>query len=192
MNAADEGKHEGSNVRREIEQTRFTSLTDEWGTPLDKFRDWDAEFNFTLDPCGNKTRPLKGNIETWEKADDGLKRDWMGHRVFVNPPYSEMKAWVAKCYAERNNAELIVLLIFARTDTKYFHEWIYHIAELRFLKGRLKFFPIGSPEGFQQRAATFPSMLCIYKWSTQLSKVTQSSDRTPANNNNNENNKGGK
>jgi site-specific DNA-methyltransferase (adenine-specific) len=48
------------------------------------------------------------------------------------------------------------MLIPARTDTKYFHEYIYNKAEIRFLKGRLKF-------GGHSNSAPFPSMVVIYK-----------------------------
>ena len=50
----------------------------------------------------------------------------------------------------------IVMLIPARTDTRYFHDYIYHKAEIRFIKGRLKF-------GDGKAPAPFPSMLVIYK-----------------------------
>lgn len=75
--------------------------------------------------------------------------------MFCNPPYGrEVKDWVKKC--AESDAELVVLLIFARTDTKYFHEYIYGKAELRFIKGRLKF-------GNCKNSAPFPSMLCIFR-----------------------------
>lgn len=150
------------NKRREIVPSRFSSLTDEWGTPLDKFREWDFRFHFTLDPCGTKQRILKEDMITWTKQDNGLPRSWAGHRVFVNPPFSEITTWAQKCYAESGRALLIALLIPVRTDTKYFHEFIYHHADLEFLKGRLQYYPIGLPKGFKEQHPSFASMLCIY------------------------------
>lgn len=50
----------------------------------------------------------------------------------------------------------VVMLIPARTDTKYFHEYIYKRHEVRFVKGRLKF-------GAGKCGAPFPSMLVIMK-----------------------------
>lgn len=80
-----------------------------------------------------------------------------GYRVFCNPPYGrELHKWVEKAYKEKDRAELIVMLIPARTDTKYFHEYIYHKAEIRFIRGRLKF-------GNAINGAPFPSMLVIFK-----------------------------
>lgn len=80
-----------------------------------------------------------------------------GYRVFCNPPYGrEIGKWVKKCYEEsQKDNTIVVMLIPARTDTKYFHDYIYHKAELRFIKGRLKF---GDGIG----SAPFPSMVVIF------------------------------
>lgn len=76
--------------------------------------------------------------------------------VFCNPPYGrELPKWVRKCYEESRHAD-VVMLIPARTDTRWFHDYIYNIAEIRFIKGRLKFNDGASP-------APFPSMIVIYK-----------------------------
>lgn len=80
-----------------------------------------------------------------------------GCRCFCNPPYSQIGDWVKKAYNEsRQPGTLIVLLIPARTDTRYFQEYIYHRAEIRFIKGRLKF-------GNSKNSAPFPSMIVIYR-----------------------------
>ena len=77
--------------------------------------------------------------------------------MFCNPPYSNIAAWVEKCYREgcKDNTT-VVLLIPARTDTKYFHNFIHQRAEIRFIKGRLKF---GDGKG----TAPFPSMIVIFR-----------------------------
>lgn len=78
--------------------------------------------------------------------------------MFCNPPYSRIKEWVKKAYDESSDpTTLIVLLVPARTDTRYFHDYIYGKAELRFVKGRLKF-------GDSKNSAPFPSMVCVYNW----------------------------
>ena len=87
-----------------------------------------------------------------------LKEDWGGHTVFVNPPYGRaIKDWVKKCYEESLKPNTrIVMLIPARTDTIYFHKYIYDIAkEIRFIKGRLKF-------GGCRYSAPFPSMIVVF------------------------------
>ena len=80
-----------------------------------------------------------------------------GDRVFCNPPYSEVGKWVEKCYREgTKDNTLVVLLIPSRTDTKYFHDFIYQRAEIRFIRGRLKF-------GESSNYAPFPSMVAIFR-----------------------------
>lgn len=80
-----------------------------------------------------------------------------GYRVFCNPPYSNIAAWVEKSFREtRNDKTLVVLLIPSRTDTRYFHDFIYQRAEIRFIKGRLKF-------GESKNSAPFPSMIVIFR-----------------------------
>ena len=80
-----------------------------------------------------------------------------GYRVFCNPPYSNIAEWVKKCYEEsKKDGTLVVMLIPARTDTKYFHDYILHRAEVRFIKGRLKF-------GDSKNSAPFPSMIVIFR-----------------------------
>jgi hypothetical protein len=81
-----------------------------------------------------------------------------GERVFCNPPYGrEIGKWVQKSFEEsKKKNTLVVMLIPARTDTKYFHDYIYGKAEIRFIRGRLKF-------GNAKTAAPFPSMVVIFR-----------------------------
>lgn len=81
-----------------------------------------------------------------------------GHITFCNPPYGrKLYDWVKKCYDESKKPDTkVVMLIPARTDTRYFHEFIYHKAkEIRFIRGRLKF-------GGSKNSAPFPSMVVIF------------------------------
>lgn len=133
----------------------FSSKTDQWATPIDFFKKLDDEFHFTLDPCADERNHKCEKYFT--KEDDGLSKNWGGYRVFCNPPYGkEIGKWVKKCYEEsQKDNTIVVMLIPARTDTKYFHDYIYHKAELRFIRGRLKF---GDGTG----SAPFPSMVVIF------------------------------
>lgn len=138
------------------------ALTVEWGTPQDLFEALDAEVGgFTLDPCANRDNHKCDHYYT--KEDDGLTQDWAGETVFVNPPYGRQIAdWVKKCHDEwkKHNID-IVMLIPARTDTKYFHDYIYHKADLKFLKGRIAFET--NVPGVNQLRAPFPSMLVYFR-----------------------------
>lgn len=139
-------------------KTMLSSEKMDWETPQDFFNELNKEFKFTLDPCASKENAKCERYFT--EKENGLIQNWKDERCFVNPPYgSEIKNWVEKCYNERNNTKLIVMLVPARTDTIYFHKYIYNKAEIRFIKGRLKF--VRKQEG--SGSAPFPSMLVIYK-----------------------------
>lgn len=134
----------------------FSSETDLWATPQEFFDNLNIEFNFTLDPCATSDNAKCNKYYT--VAENGLEQNWQGEKVFCNPPYGrDIKDWVKKCYEEslKPNTE-VVMLIPSRTDTTYFHKFIYHKAkEIRFVKGRLKF-------GNSNNSAPFPSMVVVY------------------------------
>lgn len=134
----------------------FSSATDVWATPQNLFDELNAEFNFNLDPCALPDNAKCARYFTPEI--NGLAQCWGGATVFCNPPYGrQIYDWVKKCYQEsRKPGTTVVMLIPARTDTRYFHDFIYHKArEIRFIKGRLKF-------GNAKNAAPFPSMIVIF------------------------------
>ena len=134
----------------------FSSKTDMWSTPQKFYDKLNDEFNFTLDPCATEDNAKCDNFFTAD--DDGLKQDWSGNIVFCNPPYGRViKDWVKKSYEESlKNNTTVVMLIPSRTDTIYFHDFIYGKAEIRFIKGRLKF-------GDAKNSAPFPSIVVIYR-----------------------------
>jgi site-specific DNA-methyltransferase (adenine-specific) len=132
----------------------FSSKTDNWSTPQDFFDLLNEEFHFTLDPCADDLNHKCAKYYT--KESNGLAQSWAGETVFCNPPYGrELPKWVKKCHDEAEHAT-VVMLIPARTDTRAFHEFIYGKAEIRFIRGRLKF-------GGSKNSAPFPSMLVIYQ-----------------------------
>ena len=139
-----------------INKGLFSSNTNEWATPVAFYEELNKEFNFTLDPCATDANHKCNKYFT--KEIDGLAQSWAGEVVFCNPPYGrEIGNWVKKCYEEHiKHGITIVMLIPARTDTTYFHSYIYNYAEIRFIKGRLKF-----NDGKQ--GAPFPSMVVIYR-----------------------------
>lgn len=135
----------------------FSSRTDQWATPQDFFDALDAEFHFTLDPCC--THENAKCAKHYTKEDNGLALSWANETVFCNPPYGrELPKWVRKCYDESERAT-VVMLIPARTDTKWFHDYIYGKAEIRFVRGRLKF-------GNSKNSAPFPSMVVVFRRQT--------------------------
>lgn len=128
----------------------------EWATPTLTYTVLEAEFQFNLDPCATDTNHKCPDYYT--KEDDGLSKDWGGRRVFCNPPYGRAIAdWVKKCSDEaKKPGTLVVALLPARTDTAWFHDYIYGKArEIRFLRGRLHF-------NDAKTAAPFPSMIVVF------------------------------
>ncbi|MBR8661146.1 adenine methyltransferase [Brevibacillus sp. NL20B1] len=133
----------------------FSSATDLWPTPQDFFDELNREFHFTLDPCATHDNAKCSTYFT--KEDDGLVQEWAPHTVFMNPPYGrEIKRWMQKAYEESLKGATVVCLVPARTDTAWFHDYVYGKAEIRFVRGRLKF-------GNAQNSAPFPSMIVIYR-----------------------------
>jgi len=147
------------------QKTLFSKQSDEWSTPLTLFKKLDEEFHFKTDPCTTKDNPLGCEV-FYTKEIDGLKEHWFGN-TFINPPYSKIGEWVRAArlrqtdfydYYKPKHVGTIVMLIPARTDTRWFHEYIYKKpdVEIRFIKGRLKF-------GNSKNSAPFPSMIVIFR-----------------------------
>ena len=132
----------------------WSSASSEWETPQDLFDELDRIFHFDLDPCAT---PTNAKCELFfTKEDDGLRQNWGGHRVFMNPPYGhQIKKWVRKAYLESLKPNTVVVcLLPARTDTQWFHEYCAK-GKVWFIKGRLKF-------GGSKNSAPFPSMVVIF------------------------------
>lgn len=130
----------------------FSSKKQDWETPQWLFDELNKEFHFTVDVASN-THNHKCKRYFIEN-ENGLVQDWSKEIVWCNPPYDrEISNWVKKA-SESNTT--VVMLLPARTDTKWFHKYIYNKAEVRFLKGRLKF-------GESKNSAPFPSMIVIFK-----------------------------
>jgi hypothetical protein len=129
-------------------------LKDEWLTPPEIIR---SLGEFDLDPCSPINRPWSTAEKHFTIEDDGLNRSWNG-RVWCNPPYGlEAAKWLKKL-SDHNNG---IALIFARTETKMFFEWVWRKASaVLFLEGRLYFHHV---TGERARAnAGAPSVLIAY------------------------------
>jgi site-specific DNA-methyltransferase (adenine-specific) len=140
----------------------FSSKSDEWTTPKDFYDKLDKEYKFVFDLACSKDNCKTRDGFTIE--DDAIEQDWYnitldtkGGWLWLNPPYSKCKEFVDKSYSEMLLGAKIVMLIPSRTDTKWFHEFIYNKegVRIKFIKGRLKF-------GDSKNSAPFPSMLVIF------------------------------
>lgn len=125
-----------------------------WGTPPALFAALHREFDFTVDAAASCTNALLDRF--WDELTDGLAQPWAGERVWCNPPYGRgIGAWTAK--AAQREASLTVLLVPSRTDTAWWQDHVIGAgAEVRFLRGRLRF--VGS-----HHSAPFASALLVYR-----------------------------
>jgi phage N-6-adenine-methyltransferase len=130
-----------------------SSVTHEWSTPQATFDGLNAEFGFTLDVASTHENAKCDSHYT--KADDGLSQPWQGV-VWCNPPYGrEIALWCQKAVEARRQGTTVVMLVPARTDTRWWHEYISG-NEVRFIRGRLKF-------GGAKNNAPFPSAVVVFR-----------------------------
>lgn len=135
----------------------FSSKSDEWETPQSLFDRLNKIFCFELDAAASDTNHKCEKYYT--KEQNALNLPWGGYRTWCNPPYGrQIGDWVKKASETvEDNESCVVMLIPARTDTKWFHEYIAFNprAHVIFLKGRLKF-------GNSTNSAPFPSMIVVF------------------------------
>ena len=137
-----------------ISEALYSSKTDMWETPQDLFDNLDREFHFDLDVCATQENAKCKRYYTPEQ--DGLSQPWDG-TCWCNPPYGrDIGQWVRRALFASVGGATVVMLLPARTDTKWFHDYIYKRAEIRFVKGRLKF-------GNSKNSAPFPSMIVVFR-----------------------------
>lgn len=129
------------------------SLKGVWVTPWDFFNKLNEEFALEVDVAASVENTRLP--EYFDEQSDGLSGDWTNRRCWMNPPYGRsIGKWVKK--AATSGAEVCVCLLPARTDTRWFHDYIYGKAEIRFIKGRIKF-------SGMKGSGKFPSMVVIFR-----------------------------
>ena len=135
--------NEGFNVQ--------TAQSDEWETPPWLFKALDAEFGFTFDAAATEKNALCANYFTGDQDND---LPWHG-RVFCNPPYSNIEAFVSRALRHPN---LSVLLLPVRTDSDWFHalQRDPRVA-IRYFRKRIQFCFDGKPAG----SPRFASMIAV-------------------------------
>lgn len=133
----------------------FASKSVEHSTPQDLFDNLNKEFGFTLDVCATN---LNAKCLTYfTREDDGLSRGWGVETCWMNPPYGrEIGKWVEKAYRASLHGATVVCLLPARTDTRWWHDFVNDNAEVRFIRGRLRF-------GNAKNSAPFPSVIAVFR-----------------------------
>lgn len=130
-----------------------------WSTPQDLFDQLNYIHKFTLDVCALPENAKCARFFT--PTDDGLKQNWSDHVCWMNPPYGrEISNWVQKAYYStfmdwQHKGAKVVCLLPARTDTRWWHDYVIPYGKIQFLRGRLKF-------GGHKNSAPFPSAIVIF------------------------------
>lgn len=138
---------------------RYNGRGRHWETPPELFAELDREFRFTLDPCA--TAGTAKCPKYFTEDDDGLSQSWAGHRVFMNPPYGrEIYGWTRKAREESEGGVLVVGLLPASCDLKWWHEDVSGGgAEVRFIRGRVRFLT-GGP---YRASGFFASVVVVWR-----------------------------
>lgn len=139
----------------------FTSNKQDWETPATFFNNLNEKYHFKWDLAASEDNAKCSNY--FAQEDNSLDKNWgkLDGNLFINPPYGrKLKLWVKKASETHlKNGQYLVMLIPSRTDTSYWHDYIFNHAEIHFLRGRLKF----EINGVGGDPAPFPSALVIYK-----------------------------
>lgn len=138
---------------------------DEWLTPPELIKNLGE---FDLDPCAPIDRPWETAKKHFTLKENGLIQKWEG-RVWLNPPYGlEAKKWLEKLCHHGNG----IALIFARTETNMFFDWVWDTATSAiFIKGRLYFHYVSGKRANANAGA--PSALVAY--GHECSKILKAS-----------------
>jgi site-specific DNA-methyltransferase (adenine-specific) len=139
-----------------MDKALFLSGNTDWETPPELFKRFDEKYHFNIDVCATALNTKCRRYFTPEQ--DGLTQPWLG-TCWMNPPYGRgIEPWIKKAYESAEAGATVVAILPARTDTAWFHQYIYGKAEIEFLKGRVRFI-MGGKTG----PAPFPSMIVVWK-----------------------------
>ena len=156
----DLGNREDSKNPSMNRATHHKYFSVEWETPPEVFDPLNAEFGFEIDVAAtpsNAKCPVFFTVE-----DDGLAIDWPDiGPLWMNPPYGRgLDKWMKKAVFESFQGCTVVALLPARTDTAWFHDFVLPYAELRFLRGRVRFI---DQNGVRRSGNTTGSIVAVYR-----------------------------
>ena len=165
-------EREAESARERDLSVMFSRKSDRWATPIDLFVRLVAEFGgFGLDAAADQENAL---AERWlgpgsPDGDDALAAEsWAAladnRAIWLNPPYSQCGPFMARAAAEAATGATVVVLVPARTDTRWWHAHVWDSehhrprpgVEVRLLRGRLKF-------GGATAGAPFPSAIVVLR-----------------------------
>jgi phage N-6-adenine-methyltransferase len=140
--------------KRKRQPVLFWHKADVWETPPELFAAFDREFHFTTDVAALPHNAKCPHFFT--PGQDALVQKWEG-TCWMNPPYGPgLRKWVSKAFQSAQDGATVVCLLPARTDTHWWHDYVLPHAEIRYIRGRLRFNGIGN-------SAPFPSAVAVFR-----------------------------
>lgn len=138
----------------------YSSDRMDWGTPPDLFAALNEEFGFKVDAAARSDNSLVSHYYGpghWDLASrDALTRAVWGSPAWLNPPYGRvLPAFIEAAFRQQERGRTVVALIPARTDTRYWHDYVMQAKEIRLIRGRVRF--AGAPA-----SAPFPSAVVVF------------------------------
>lgn len=158
-----------TNHPQQVAKRGAKDTVDERITPAWLFDAYNERFGFTLDAAANAANAK--THEFFDLASDGLSRSWAPHRVWCNPPYSNLGAWVTKAHeAIAEGCPVVVMLLPAnRTEQVWWQEHIEpfrdrpgSLVRTEFLRRRFNFGLPGNEEGKFHSSPPFGCVAVIF------------------------------
>lgn len=146
------------NMAKTRNNGRYNGNGREWATPPEIFKPLHDEFCFTVDVCASAANTKLPRF--WTEQQDALSRPWSGQRCWMNPPYGrEIYAWTRKARDESRAGSLVVGLLPASCDLSWWHEDVIAEAEVRYIRGRVRFLT----DGAYRASGFFASVICVWR-----------------------------
>jgi len=138
------------------QEALFSADSGEWRTPLPLFDKLNEEFGFTFDAAATSENAL---VRDWTANALNDACEW-GACAYCNPPYGDgVDRWLEKAYHEAEGGSTVVMLLPARTDTRWWHRYVMRADEVRFIPGRIKF----EHPSKVVNSAPFPSCIVVFR-----------------------------
>jgi len=161
---------------RSVIHLQNINVKDNWETPVFEkmggktLQEWQDHLNIhpLLDVCA--TAANRKCEQYFNKKQDGLKQEWTKD-FFGNFPYSNVKTWMKKAYLQHVKYNVnAMILIYSKTDTAFWHDYVENKSEVHFIRGRVRFLIDGkrpvtiNKQGKEVKlAAPYPSCFVIYR-----------------------------
>lgn len=148
-------------IAKSVQHLQNITIQDEYGTPIPLLRKAMFEYDVLpfLDVCA--TAENRKFQDYFTKEQDALTLEFLCD-FFMNPPYSKVKEFIKYAHEQHKKHNVTgLILTYAKTDTKWWHEFVEGKAEVHFIKGRVKFY---DQFGYlTKNSAPYPSVWIIFR-----------------------------